>query len=569
MPKTCQTNSRILFLTWLQRFAVPALLVVSATRHVAAEESFTLTTVRSTAVDGVLDGLHRDLVLHYPFDNDDDGEVYDESDNGNGGALVGDVRYEASFRGRAARFTSSRTYIQSDAPGLNMHGWRQLSVSVWIYTSRLTTYGRILNRGAVAGDQHSGISLQVGSGTSKASFGMMRQFSSNPPVQETLYTSTLMPKNRNRVGEWVHMVATFDGRFMRLYIDGELDRQAEVSSDGLKIWDRADHKLVIGNSSIRSRMRWSDKYFDGLVDEVRIWKRCLTPEEVAALHGFDARPIEVAHRAEDRPSGSTDNSGRGHAATDPNSEFVLYSNFDEVDLVTEAGDQQVLAGKTQELYYNPRGGTQPTEVGFRLLDNDRGHAGPSVKDGVLSQGPTTRKGYQRWYTHKVPFDFSEGGVAVEWIAKVNRSTIHQVSSEGKLWAGWGVQLSDSHRRAFDIYLAEDQVMLNRDDGNYPVKLHKFDTTDQFHHYRFVVDDSQGMLFIDHDPTPVFMAEIGVPEQPRWASANELGFGDCTTNASCDVQLRSIFISNDSRATPRQAAANSSISAGGAVQLSIP
>lgn len=285
-----QRNSRLPFLALLRRLAVPVLLLIStATGHVAAGEPASSPTFRPNAADSVPAGLHRDLVLHYPFDNDDDGEVYDESDNGNGGMIVGGVRYEASFRGRAPRFTSNRTYILSEAPGLNMHGWRQLTVSVWIKTNRLTTYGRILNRGAVTGDQHSGIALQAGSGTSKASFGMMRQFSSNRPVQETLYTSSLMPKNRIRVGEWVHMAATFDGRFMRLYIDGELDRAAEASSDGLKIWDRADHKLVIGNSSIRTRMSWSDKYFDGLVDEVRIWKRCLSPGEVTAIHGFDAR----------------------------------------------------------------------------------------------------------------------------------------------------------------------------------------------------------------------------------------------------------------------------------------
>ena len=57
---------------------------------------------------------------------------------------------------------------------------------------------------------------------------------------------------------------------------------------------------------------------------------------------------------------------------------------------------------------------------------------------MLSQGLTTKKGYQRWYSHKVPFDFAKGGVVVEWVAKVKQSTIHSIPAEGKLWAGWGV-----------------------------------------------------------------------------------------------------------------------------------
>jgi len=220
----------------------------------------------------------------------------------------------------------------------------------------------------------------------------------------------------------------------------------------------------------------------------------------------------------------------------------------------KADNQNVSAEETREVHYDPRSGSQPTEFGFRLLDNDRGHTAPRVNDGMLSQGPTTKNGYQRWYSHKVPFDFANGGVAVEWVAKVKQSTIHSVPAEGKLWAGWGVQLLDGRRRAFDVYLAGDRVMLNRDNGNFPVAVHKFDTTDRFHHYRFVVDDAQGMLFIDHDPTPALVADVGGPDQRRWARENELGFGDCTTGASCEVQLRSLFYSNDPRAkTPPELA----------------
>jgi hypothetical protein len=80
------------------------------------------------------------------------------------------------------------------------------------------------------------------------------------------------------------MAATFDGQFMRLYINGTLDRQMEASSERLKIWDRPEYKLVIGNASLKSRMAWTDKYFDGLIDEVRIWRRSLSDREVSGLY---------------------------------------------------------------------------------------------------------------------------------------------------------------------------------------------------------------------------------------------------------------------------------------------
>lgn len=227
--------------------------------------------------------LQKDLALYYSFDDDADGKVYDGSGNENHGTVVGNVVYEPSFRGRAARFTGSGTYVLSDAAGLNMQGWTRASVSVWIKTNRLTTYGNILSRGEVTGDTPSGMSLRAGGDWCKAFFSIQRQYQENPAVAERVNSSSLQPRHMDRVGKWVHLACTFDGDFLRLYVNGQLDREMEVSSRGLHLWDRSDHKLVIGNSSLKSRMAWSDKYFDGAIDEVKIWKRGLTANEVERL----------------------------------------------------------------------------------------------------------------------------------------------------------------------------------------------------------------------------------------------------------------------------------------------
>ena len=228
--------------------------------------------------------LRKDLVVYYSFEDDAKGKVYDESGNGNHAVTVGDVQYEPSFRGRAPRFTSNRTYILSESPGLNMHGWKQVTVSAWIKTKRYTTYARIINRGKVGGDGASGIGLQVGSAAAKASFSVGRDFQTHPPIWEKLYSSSLEPSKMDRINKWVHLVGTFDGEHLRLYIDGRLDRKVEASGHRLKLWDRPEYKLVIGNSSIKSRMAWLDKYFDGLVDEVKIWRRTLTAGEVRQIY---------------------------------------------------------------------------------------------------------------------------------------------------------------------------------------------------------------------------------------------------------------------------------------------
>lgn len=246
-----------------------------------------------TESESTRDQLSRDLVLYYPFDHDTDGEVYDESDNGNNGVTVGAVEYEDSFRGRAARFASNRTYIQSDAAGLNMHGWKQATISVWIKTKKVTTYAELISRGEVTGETTGGITMRAGSDLSKAAFSFRRQFQSNPPSDERLFSSSLQPRNMDRIDRWLHLVGTFDGKFLRFYINGQLDREAECTSDGLHLWDRPENKLVIGNASSKSRMAWTDKYFDGLVDEVRIWKRGLSAADVMAIYRQNAELAET------------------------------------------------------------------------------------------------------------------------------------------------------------------------------------------------------------------------------------------------------------------------------------
>ena len=76
-----------------------------------------------------------------------------------------------------------------------------------------------------------------------------------------------------------------------MYLNGQLHREAEVRSNHLTIWDRAKHTLVIGNAATNSRMAWTDKYFDGLVDEVKVWNRSLSAKDIAELYAADADAV--------------------------------------------------------------------------------------------------------------------------------------------------------------------------------------------------------------------------------------------------------------------------------------
>src|SRR5262249_21949187 len=72
------------------------------------------------------------------------------------------------------------------------------------------------------------------------------------------------------IGSWSHLAATYDGSLLKLYINGNL-----VSSLGITgLLDTSNGVLRIGGNSI-----WGE-YFNGLIDDVRIYNRALNQAEV-------------------------------------------------------------------------------------------------------------------------------------------------------------------------------------------------------------------------------------------------------------------------------------------------
>ena len=78
--------------------------------------------------------------------------------------------------------------------------------------------------------------------------------------------------------EWHHIAGVFDGRRLCIYVDGVLARERSVSG----AIATTDNPLHIG-----TRIDNESKFFDGRIDDVRIYGRALSREEIAKLHSQD------------------------------------------------------------------------------------------------------------------------------------------------------------------------------------------------------------------------------------------------------------------------------------------
>jgi len=76
-------------------------------------------------------------------------------------------------------------------------------------------------------------------------------------------------------GAWHHCAATFDGEFMRVYLDGK--EIGSLKRPG-KIAATSDVPAFIGSSG------GGGEYFQGALDDLRIYEDALTPEEISLLY---------------------------------------------------------------------------------------------------------------------------------------------------------------------------------------------------------------------------------------------------------------------------------------------
>jgi len=80
-------------------------------------------------------------------------------------------------------------------------------------------------------------------------------------------------------GLWTHVAATFDGAALRVFVNGSLDAMIATT--------RAP---VPGAAPLHIARDYGDNGFQGNLDDVRIYRRPLSPDEVGALARGDDVP---------------------------------------------------------------------------------------------------------------------------------------------------------------------------------------------------------------------------------------------------------------------------------------
>lgn len=245
-------------------FAPQATFTVAGTYRFQLEVSDGVLTgrdeLRIEVSDGTVD-LVSGLILHYRADEGSGTLVADATGNGHDALFSGNPQWSADGQLLGALMLDGSSVVESPvASDLSSPG--QMTLAVWLRADRPLVdmahpYPFVID--------HSDYLNNRG-------FALMTVLSDSNTFGFRLHTGTgrrEVTMDGLPVGTWVHVVATFDGQTMRLFRDGTL---IDINATGPIPLPPLDAPLRVGDG------------FEGLMDDVRIYDRALSPHEVQSLH---------------------------------------------------------------------------------------------------------------------------------------------------------------------------------------------------------------------------------------------------------------------------------------------
>ena len=153
----------------------------------------------------------------------------------------------------------------------------------------------------------------------------------NNPLSTAAYSSTTLA-----TGNWYYLTGTFDGTDIKIYVNGHLE--AAVNSPGVITTN--SYPFYIGRANVFGDMN----YFSGGIDDVRLYDRALSIDEIRSMYAEKVSSGLLAWWRLDEGSGTTaaDSSQNGHTGTLTNGPVRVSGpqavSFDGVDDYVGASD---------------------------------------------------------------------------------------------------------------------------------------------------------------------------------------------------------------------------------------
>lgn len=200
------------------------------------------------------DDINNALVAYYPFN----GNAKDESGNGNDGNVNGATLTADRFdnENSAFNFENDNIVVQDDA---TLQITNSITLSAWVKLSTSNQSNPILIK-----ENNNYAVILIDGKVMLYARGISFEDTTLPQIYGNIDVNN---------GQWHHIAATIDSEYATIYVDGQIDvhytKTGNITNSS-------------GNLEIGSEVSASH-YFDGTIDEVRIYNRALSETEITDL----------------------------------------------------------------------------------------------------------------------------------------------------------------------------------------------------------------------------------------------------------------------------------------------
>lgn len=208
--------------------------------------------------------LATSVVSHWKLD-ESSGNITDSAGS-NTGTNTGTTTFTTGKLNNGASFNGSSQYFDMGTPAsLNITG--NITMSAWIKTTQGSgTEGAIISN--------------YNSGGSKCQY-QMKVYNSAGTITIRYNINNTSQQELQSVGSitsnvWTHVVGTYDGSTIRLYINGKLDTSVSAT--------QTPPSSGYGNTAIGRAGSYNGLYYNGMIDEATIWSRALSLDEILQIY---------------------------------------------------------------------------------------------------------------------------------------------------------------------------------------------------------------------------------------------------------------------------------------------
>ena len=219
----------------------------------------------ASSVDKGKYDFRKGLVAYYPFD----GNASDMSGNGIHGTVFGATLSTDRNGNPSKSYSFDGSNDRIGLPNTNDLKLQKISLAMWV------KFSDVLGGQIISNEPNAAEGFAIDN-TSDKKIGFK--------IMGGVYDNTLTPTDSFSENSWVFLTATYEGSIKHIYLDGVLSK-SENSTVAISYGNTPTQIGTGGFYSIYPNH--SNSYFKGSIDEVRIYDRALSADEVQALYDLE------------------------------------------------------------------------------------------------------------------------------------------------------------------------------------------------------------------------------------------------------------------------------------------